>query len=453
MLRRLTAALLLGMLTFATPAAAQKGKPFFPYPLKTTVLANGLTVVRVPFDSPGMVAYYTVVRVGSRNEVEPGHTGFAHFFEHVMFKGTKNWPEGTRDALLGKLGFNENAFTSDDVTVYHQTGPSSALEKLIEVEADRFRNLDYSEQTFQTEAKAVLGEYHKNAANPELKIEEELGATAFKAHTYQHTTLGFYEDIKKMPGYYEYSKQFFKRWYTPDNTLIFVVGDFDDAQLMGWIEKHYGPWQGKAAAITIPVEPPQAEPRSVGIDWPSPTLPRHLHAWHTPASKPDTQDGAIQNILAAYLAGPTSPLYKELVLEKQLAEQVGSGYFDHRDPHLFTLVATLKDEKNRPAVQAAFDAAVKELASGKVDKRRFQAVKDNLRYGLLMSLETPSQVALQLAYTAGILGPPDALDRLYRNIAAVKPAQLSKFAQKYLVDANRTVLTLTPKAAGQGGDK
>ncbi len=122
-----------------------------------------LSVTRVAFNSPGLVAYYSVVRVGSRNEVEPGHTGFAHFFEHVMFKGTKSWPEGTRDGLLGKPGFAENAFTSDDVTVYHLDGPSSALPKLIELEADRFRNLEYNESTFQTEAKAVLGGYHKNA--------------------------------------------------------------------------------------------------------------------------------------------------------------------------------------------------------------------------------------------------------------------------------------------------
>src|SRR5439155_11623038 len=137
-------------------------------PIKTTVLPNGLTVVRVPQNSPGIIAYYTVMRVGSRNEVEPEHTGFAHFFEHVMFKGTKKFPEGTREALLGKLGYSENAFTSDDITVYHLSGPSAPIEQLMAAESDRFKNLDYSEATFQTEAKAVLGEYHKNDAHPEL---------------------------------------------------------------------------------------------------------------------------------------------------------------------------------------------------------------------------------------------------------------------------------------------
>src|SRR4051812_8865543 len=239
----------LALLALCGVVSAAPAKPLFPYPYKTTVLKNGLSVTRVPFNAPEQVAYYSVVRVGSRNEVEKGHTGFAHFFEHVMFKGTKNWPEGTRDALLGKLGFSENAFTSDDVTVYHVTGPTSGLRQLIDVESDRFMNLDYSEATFQTEAKAVLGEYHKNAANPGLKIEETVLATAFTKHPYQHTTLGFYEDIQAMPSRYEYSKEFFKRWYTPDNTMLFIVGDFDDAKLMADIEKAYGGWSGKAATI------------------------------------------------------------------------------------------------------------------------------------------------------------------------------------------------------------
>src|SRR5258705_12431906 len=123
----------------AALAAAPAAKSALPFPLKTSTLKNGLQVTRVPLQTPGLIAYYSVVRVGSRNEVEAGHSGFAHFFEHVMFKGTKAWPEGTREALLGKLGFSENAYTSDDVTVYHVAGPSSGLDQLIEVEADRLK--------------------------------------------------------------------------------------------------------------------------------------------------------------------------------------------------------------------------------------------------------------------------------------------------------------------------
>lgn len=435
-------------LCLASPAMAQGKGKFFPYPMKVDKLPNGFTVVRIPFNSPGLAAYYTVMRVGSRNEVEAGHTGFAHFFEHVMFKGTKKNPEGTRENVLAKLGFNDNAFTSDDVTVYTVFGPSSAMPTLIELESDRFKNLDFSEQTFQTEAKAVLGEYHKSAARPELKMEEELGATAFTTHTYRHTTLGFYEDIKAMPSRYEYSRQFFKRWYTPDNATLIIVGDFDDAKTMALIKQNYGDWQGRSAEVNIPAEPEQNEARTVKIEWAQPTLPRLVNAWHTPAARLDTQDYAIQAILGAYLAGPTSPLYKSLVLDKQLVESVSAGTYEHRDPNLFAFNATLKDEKNRAEVQAAFDAALKEVQSGKVDAKRLDDIKKNNRYGLLMGLETAQAVAETVAWTTGIYGSADAIEKEMQAMDKVKATDLTAFSKKYLVDTNKTTLSLTSKTDG-----
>ncbi len=432
-------------------AAPASGK-LFPYPMKTTVLKNGLSVTRVPFNSPGLVAYFSVVRVGSRNEIEAGHTGFAHFFEHVMFKGTKGWPEGTRDALLGKLGFSENAFTSDDVTVYYVNGPSAQLPKLVELEADRFMNLEYNEGTFQTEAKAVLGEYHKNAANPGLKIEEAVLAAAFTKHPYQHTTLGFYEDVQAMPTRYAYSKEFFKRWYTPDNTMLFIVGDFDDKATMALIEKSYGTWAGKAATIVVPAEPAQEAARTATVTWTNPTLPRHGVFWHTPASSVKTTDAAIQHVLGAYLAGPTSPLYKSLVLEKQLVESLNGDFNDHRDPNLFGLTAKLKDEAQRAEVSAAFDAAIAELVAGKVDAKRVDAIKDHLKYGLAMGLEAYDDVAQTLAYIGGVLGTPDALELRQRALTQVKPADLVTFAKKHLVEKNRTTLVFNVDLS-KGGAK
>ncbi|MBJ6764833.1 insulinase family protein [Myxococcaceae bacterium JPH2] len=444
-------ALLLLLLAPALPAEAQQDTSrFFPYTLKTTRLPNGLTVVRVPFNSPGIVAYATAMRVGSRNEVEPGKTGFAHFFEHMMFKGTKSNPEGQRERVLGSFGFDDNAFTSDDITVYHSYGPTAGLPQLIALEADRFRNLEYSEPSFQTEALAVLGEYHKNAANPGLKMEEELFGTAFTQHTYRHTTLGFYDDIKAMPKEYAYSRTFFERWYTPDNALIFIVGDFNDDQVMAAVRENYGAWNRKSTPVTIPAEPPQKTQRSVHVDWPQPTQPRHQLGWHTPASNPNTPDAAIQAMLAEYLVGKTSPAYKELVLDKQLVESIDSRPSPHRDPTLFILDATLQDEKHRAAVDATLRREVKALASGKVDAARVKAIQDNLRYGSVMNQQTAQDVAIDLAVYAGILGTPDALASYLKQLSVVTPKQLVAFAGKYLVDSNLTVLTLTPKAPAGG---
>ena len=173
-------------------------------------LANGLQVMAIPFDSPGIVAYVTVVRTGSRNEVEPGHSGFAHFFEHMMFRGTKKHPAGEYNEALKAMGADSNAFTTDDRTFYHIVGPAAKLETMFDLEADRFQNLEYAEDAFRTEAGAVLGEYNKSASNPFQPLDERLRELAFKKHTYKHTTIGFLADIKDMPNQYEYSKSFFE---------------------------------------------------------------------------------------------------------------------------------------------------------------------------------------------------------------------------------------------------
>lgn len=442
------ALLLAGLL--ATSALAQKSSSaFFPYAIKSDRLDNGLVVSRVQYPSNGLVAYYAVVRVGSRNEIEPGRTGFAHFFEHMMFRGTKRFPPGAREKLLASLGYNDNAYTTDDMTVYHSFGPTRGLTQLIEVEADRFQHLEYAEEAFKTEAQAVLGEYNKSAAQPGLRMEEKLLSTAFTVHPYRHTTLGYLEDIQGMPGLYDYSKTFFERWYTPDNLLLFVVGDFDDAALMKAVREQYGSWKKKAPKVEIPREPPQEEPRSVEVSWESPTLPRLKHAWHTPAARLEDQNAAIQNILGPYLVGPTSPLYKELVLERQQAERIGSDYYDHRDPSLFSLEAVTRSVEARPEVGKAFDAAVAELRQGKLDAARVKAIQSHLRYGLLMELRTADEVANSLAFYAGIYGVPDALPRHFENLAKVKPESLVRFAKQHLVDTNRTVLTLTSTAPAQ----
>src|SRR5581483_9754824 len=176
----------------ASPAAAHAaGRPktpartkAFPFPTEEHTLPNGLRVVFVKYDSPGLVAYFTMMRVGSRNEAEKGRSGYAHFFEHMMFRGTKKHSGTDYNQTVTRLGLNTNAFTSEDMTVYHLFGPAKALPTIIEYEADRFQNLEYSEPEFKTEAGAILGEYAKSASNPEQQLEEKMMETAFDAHTY-----------------------------------------------------------------------------------------------------------------------------------------------------------------------------------------------------------------------------------------------------------------------------
>src|ERR1700686_4739750 len=162
--------LLCGLLMIAGMATAAPGKAasgdIFPYQVSQTTLANGFKVVVIPYDSPGTLAYYLVVRTGSRDEVEAGHSGFAHFFEHMMFRGTDKYPEDKYNDVLKKMGADSNASTDDDATTYHIVGPSSELNPLMDMESDRFKGLKNAEDPFRTESLAVLGEYNKGVSNP-----------------------------------------------------------------------------------------------------------------------------------------------------------------------------------------------------------------------------------------------------------------------------------------------
>ena len=431
-------------LSCGTLAAGSAAAGAFPYPLESTTLANGLRVVFVPYDSPGLVAYYTVVRTGSRNEVEAGHSGFAHFFEHMMFRGTKKVPEF--DGRMAELGWHNNAYTSDDQTVYTDFGPSPKLSAVISLEADRFQNLEYAEPAFQTEALAVLGEYNKSAAAPFMKLEETVNETAFLKHTYRHTTMGFLADIKAMPGKFAYSKKFFARYYRPNNCVIFIVGDYDRAAVTKQVEAEYGPWAGKAEQTRVPVEPVQKAARRAKVDWPAETLPKLIVAHKVPPAS-DWQATAAADVIFAYLFGETGTLHKQLVLDRQIAEPFESWSSAHRDPGLFSFVATAKKVEHLPEIESAIDTAFRVLREGDVDATKLALIKAHQRYALLLGLDDAEKVAQELAWRVSVTGELDAIDRYMAALDALTPADVAAFAEAHLNDSQRTTVTLTTSGA------
>jgi zinc protease len=437
------------------PAPAASALPdlpkgdLIPYARRVEKLPNGLTVVMVPFAANGVVAYQTAVRVGSRNEVEAGRTGYAHFFEHMMFRGTKKTPEALYQGTLQKMGGVANAYTTDDYTLYHQVLPASGLPALIELESDRFQSLLYTQPVFQTESKAVLGEYNKNASNPDEKLDEVLHKTAFSAHTYRHTTIGFVDDIKKMDTGFAYSQTFFKKFYTPDNAIIVVAGDFKPDEVLAEITKAYGGWKGKLADAKPKAEPPQTAEKTAAVEWATPTLPKLAIGYHTPESELKTKDAAVQMLLGTLLTGPTSALYRDLVLDRQLVDHMEVWYASHRDPNLFTVVFTAKKPEDLPEIQKAFDAQLEAVGKGEIDAKALQALKLNQVYGVKMSMETPEAVGMALGAELGVTGEPDGFEALYRNLADVQVSDISGFAQLYLAKEGRTVVTLRSKAGAK----
>ena len=201
------------LLAMTLPVMAQGGNKIFPYKYSIDDLPNGLRLITVPTDYPNLVSLYIVVQTGSRNEVESGKSGFAHLFEHLMFRGTEKYSAEAYNEIFKNAGADTNAYTSDDRTVYHATFSKEDLDQIMMVEADRFQNLKVPEELFKTETRAVLGEYNKNATNPVNKLFEVLRDTAFQSHTYKHTTMGFLRDVENMPNQYDYSLEFFRRYY------------------------------------------------------------------------------------------------------------------------------------------------------------------------------------------------------------------------------------------------
>ena len=242
-----------------------------PFTATETTLANGLRVIVVPTGFPNLVSIRIPVQVGSRNEVEAGKSGFAHFFEHLMFRGTPNTPPDKYREIMSKAGARENASTGDDRTTYYASFAKEHLEEVVGLYADIFQHLSYSESDFKTEARAILGEYNKNSADPTEKLLEVQRDHFYQRHTYKHTTMGFINDIENMPNEYAYSKVFFERWYRPQYTTVIIAGDVTSQQVMPLMEKSWGGWKSAgAASVTIPAEPPAKGPdvRARALDEP-----------------------------------------------------------------------------------------------------------------------------------------------------------------------------------------
>lgn len=440
--RWITPILSLALLAPHSAEGAESAQPVFPFPIEKTVLDNGLTVTSIPFDSPGIIAYYTLVRTGSRNEVEKGLSGFAHFFEHMMFRGTEKYPQEAYNAVLKSMGADSNASTSDDWTMYYMTIPASALAKAVEIESDRFQHLKYDEPSFQKEARAVLGEYNKSASSPFLKLYESLQNNAYTVHTYKHTTIGFLRDIQEMPNQYAYSKIFFDRWYRPENCTVVVAGDVKHDELVRLAEAAYGGWMRGSAHVEIPTEPPQTERRTARLTWPVPTLSTVLIGYHTPAADPRNPDVAALDALAQTVFGETSPLHQELVLKEQKAVVLAAEAEPKRDPSLFTILARARNAGDLAIVRKRIGEALADAARTPIDEGRLQDVKSHLRYGFATALTTPSNVARVAVLTISATGRVEAVNELYEAYDRLTPADLQRVAAEYFVPSNETEITL-----------
>jgi len=412
----------------------------FPFPYEVVTLENGFKAYLIDTGSPGQIAYVSVVRTGSRDEVEPGKSGFAHFFEHMMFRGTEKYPN--YDAVTTELGAARNASTSLDRTQYYLVASSEYLERIMDLESDRFRNLSYSEPDFRTEAGAILGEYQQSARSPFQFLDEKVRETAFDVHTYRHTVIGFEADVRAMPEGYEYSRSFHQRFYRPENVVLVIAGDFDFREAKRLIEKYYGDWEPGYVAPRIVPEPEQTAPRERTVEYPGRTLPVLSINYKSPAwSATDTLAVAME-VLGRVAFGPNSEIYRKLVLQEQRVQFLEAGFGLQRDPSLAEIITMVNDPADVDAVKQEILSTVERFRTEPPDSAVLAATKSNMKYGFLMRLETPLNVAFSLSSVIVNTGGIEAIEDYYRTLDAITPEHVRAAAQKYLTENGRTIVTM-----------
>lgn len=439
-------ALCTGQLVAASPGSAGK---VFPFPISQTVLENGLKVISIPFDSPGIISYYTVVRTGSRNEVEPGLSGFAHFFEHMMFRGTDRYSKDAYNNVLKSIGADNNAFTTDDYTAYHTLASAEALETIMDLESDRFMNLKYSEEAFKTEAGAILGEYNKNYSSPFMTIFEKLREAAYDKHTYKHTTMGFLRDIQDMPNQYQYSLTFFDRWYRPEHCALVVVGDVKHDGLVSLAKKYYGSWKRGSFALDVPLDAPQTKENFVELPWKAETLPILAIGYHGPAFSDKHIDMPAIDLLSQVLFSQTSELFGKLVIQEQMVEFVQGGQSDSRDPGLFTIFTRIKDPGNINLVRDEIFSAIEKAKTTPVPQEKLAEIKSFMKYSYAMGLDNADAIARSISHYVQLTADPEAVNRVYALYDSVTPGDIMMVANKYFGPNNRTIVLLTMEGAKQ----
>jgi zinc protease len=417
-------------------------KSIFPYSYEKKALSNGLNVILIPMESPGLVAYYSVVRTGSRDEIEPGKSGFAHFFEHMMFRGTENFPGPVYDSIMTSIGADANAYTTDDYTAYHLNFAKDDLERVIQLESDRFQFLKYEEPDFQTEAGAVYGEYRKGITNPFWVLNEYMQNLAYEAHTYKHTTIGFEADIKAMPEGFEYSKSFFSRFYRPDNVVLVIAGDIDPKNTLDLVQKYYGGWKSGYVKPQVPPEPEQTAERKGDVAYAGKTLPIIDIAFKGEAFDPEGRDYVASLLLGDLAFGENSDLYKRLVIQEQKVQFVASSIPMNRDVPLFEIYAMVKQESDVGYIRDEVLRTLEDFKNIPTDARKLDDLKKRNKYSFLMGLDTPDNVAGGLARLVALTGGIEVVDRLYATMETITPDDIMKAARKYFTPERRTVVVL-----------
>jgi zinc protease len=437
--------LILGVLLLALAqlsGLSQTRMPQIKYTDRT--LANGLRVLSAPDHSSPTVAIQVWYHVGSKDD-PPNRSGFAHLFEHIMFKSTKNMKSEMMDRLTEDVGGFNNAFTADDVTVYFEVVPSNYLETLIWAEADRLSGLNVDDANFKSERDVVKEEYRQSVlAPPYGRFEYLLQQKSFLEHPYKRPTIGSIEDLDAAS--LQDVQEFHATYYRPDNATLVVVGDFDPAQFDKWVDKYFGPIAKPDRPLPrVQVKEPPRKSEIRLTEHGRNDLPAVGFTYLTPRQA-DADSDALRVADAILSAGESSRLYNSLVYTQQLAAEVNSGAELREDASLFVLTAVLSEGKKVEDAEKSLLAEIRKLQDAPVSAAELDKAKNQMITGQLRQRETSNGKALALGEAAVLLGDPARVNTDLDRLQAVTAADVQRVMKKYFTDANRLVLYYLPEA-------
>ena len=431
------------------PVEAAVRPPKLQYQMLT--LPNGLRVILSEDHSTPIVHVSVWYHVGSKNE-KRGRTGFAHFFEHMMFKGSKNVEPEAHTSIISSVGGQSNAYTTEDATVFWETFPAHYLPLALWLEADRMATLRIDDGVFRREREVVKEERRMRVENqPYGRLNEIVYDFAFTAHPYKHPTIGSLVDLEAAS--IEDVRDFYLTYYVPENATVTIVGDFDSAQAVQLVNQYFGrvPKAQRPVPRDLPKEPVKTKEQRVTVEEPWP-LPAVVVAYHiTYDGHPDSYPLHIASKILS--DGQSARIVRELVYNKRLALTASGTGNITEDPNLFFAVAIVQPGRSPDETEKALIAELDKLKFEPVTAHELERAKNQFARDYIVGRESNQEKALHLAHAAVIhndIATADGEFDIFMNITA---ADVQRVAKTYFTESNRLVLHIVPKGGAKGGGR
>ena len=442
----LTAVLLAGWLASIglSPALAKSTAALTVPPLNYSqrTLSNGLQVLTLPGGGSGSVSVQVWYRVGGKDD-PVGRSGFAHLFEHLMFKGSRYLKNEQFDRLTEDVGGNNNAFTSEDTTAFHSVVPSNHLERLLWAEAERMANLNVDEANFHSERAVVQEEFRQRVlADPYGLLFNAIAPNSYTHHPYKRPVIGSIADLDAAT--LDDVRAFHRTYYRPDNAVLIVTGDFDVAKLNQWVDRYFAPLTHPATTVprVSTQEPARKASRTVSIQGPNVPLPAVLLSWQGP--KASDPDHAALNVAQALLAGgESSRLNQDLVYRQRVAQSAGFGAELHTDAGGIIAYAMAAGHSTPQSLVAPLMQTVRKLADGPIAPSELDKVKTQLLTAALNERQTALGLGQALGWAVINLQDPSAANRELAELQAVTADDVRRVLRRYVLGQPAVTLLYT----------